>query len=107
MLAGGSVVHPPGGEQGQYYAPTVLAGVTADMRIWQEEVFGPVLVVSQYASDDEAVRLANDCAFGLGSAVFSRSQRHANAIAARLEVGQKLLCKAFDIWYKTGGGCLS
>lgn len=86
VLAGGSVVHPVGGERGQYYPPTVLTGVTPAMRIWQEEVFGPVLAVAPFRSDDEAVRLANDCCFGLGSAVFSRSQAHARALASRLEV---------------------
>ena len=72
---------------GQFYAPTVLVGVTPAMRIWREEVFGPVMVIVKFASDDEAVRLANDCPFGLGSAVFSRSQRRANAIGRRLQVG--------------------
>lgn len=71
---------------GQFYAPTVLVGVRPAMRIWREEVFGPVMVIVQFKDDDEAVRLANDCPFGLGSAVFSRSQRRANAIGRLLEV---------------------
>ena len=85
VLVGGSMVRPPGGEEGQFFAPTVLVGVTPAMRIWQEEVFGPVLAVVRFTDDDDAVRLANDCAFGLGSAVFSRSQRRANAIARQLQ----------------------
>ena len=56
------------------------------MRIWKEEVFGPVMVIVKCGSDDEAVRLANDCPFGLGSAVFSRSAARARSIGARLEV---------------------
>jgi acyl-CoA reductase-like NAD-dependent aldehyde dehydrogenase len=72
---------------GQFYPPTVLVGVTKGMAIWHEEVFGPVMVVVPFSGDDEAVALANDCAFGLGSSVFSGSTRRARAIAARLEAG--------------------
>ncbi len=85
MLVGGHLVEHKSG--GQFYAPTVLVGVTPAMRIWHEEVFGPVMVIVEFATDDEAVRLANDCPFGLGSAVFSRCQRRANAIGRRLQVG--------------------
>ncbi|CAL8470086.1 g9628 [Coccomyxa elongata] len=85
VLVGGHLVEHDSG--GQFYAPTVLVGVTPAMRIWREEVFGPVMVIVQFATDDEAVRLANDCPFGLGSAVFSRSQRRANAIGRRLQAG--------------------
>ncbi|BDA44107.1 betaine aldehyde dehydrogenase, chloroplastic [Coccomyxa sp. Obi] len=85
VLVGGHLVEHESG--GQFYAPTVLVGVTPDMRIWREEVFGPVMVIVKFATDDEAVRLANDCPFGLGSAVFSRSQRRANAIGRRLQAG--------------------
>ena len=54
----------------QFYPPTVLVGVTHEMRIMREEVFGPVLAIVKIHSDDEAVALANDCDFGLGSNVF-------------------------------------
>lgn len=84
-LAGGKP--PAGGSGGQFFPPTVLAGVTKDMAIWHEEVFGPVMIVVPFDSDDDAVALANDCAFGLGSSVFSGSARRARAIAARLEAG--------------------
>ena len=62
------------------------------MRIWQEEVFGPVMVVVPFKDDSEAVAMANDCQFGLGSNVFSRSLSHANDVASRLEVRQSSLC---------------
>lgn len=86
MLTGGKLISGEAG--GQFYAPTVLVGVTPSMRIWKEEVFGPVMVIVKCGSDDEAVRLANDCPFGLGSAVFSRSAARARSIGARLEVRQ-------------------
>jgi acyl-CoA reductase-like NAD-dependent aldehyde dehydrogenase len=84
VMAGG--VLPPKAAGGQFYPPTVLTGVTPAMRIWQEEVFGPVMAVVKFSGDDEAVAIANDCPFGLGSSVFSGSRRRARAIAAQLEV---------------------
>ena len=84
VLAGGRL--PSGGAVGQFYPPTVLVGVTRDMRIWQEEVFGPVAVIVVAADDDDMVALANDCPFGLGSAVWCRDARRAKAISRRIEV---------------------
>lgn len=84
LLAGGSVGKGPG----QFMEPTVLTGVAPSMALWTEEVFGPVLAITAYATDDEAVALANDCAFGLGSAVFAGSASRARAIGARLAAGQ-------------------
>ena len=86
VVIGGEIVRGAGGG-GQFYAPTVLVGVDHSMRIMKEEVFGPVMSVMRFGDDAEAVRLANDCPFGLGSAVFSGSGARANAIAARLECG--------------------
>ena len=84
VLVGGELLTDEAG--GQFYAPTVLVGVRPSMRIWKEEVFGPVMVIVECGSDDEAVSMANDCPFGLGSAVFSRSPAHARSIGTRLEV---------------------
>ena len=84
MLAGGTL--PSNGIVGQFYPPTVLVGVTRDMRIWQEEVFGPVAVIVAAADDDALVALANDCTFGLGSAVWCRDAQRAKAISRRIEV---------------------
>lgn len=77
----------PGGAAGDFFAPTVLTGVPPEARIWREEVFGPVALLVPFRNDDHAVALANDCAFGLGSNVFSSNPRRANAIAARLQAG--------------------
>ena len=85
VLVGGEITHPEGAK-GDFYAPTVLSGVTPDMRIWKEEVFGPVMVVVSFKDDQEAIVLANDCAFGLGSNIFSRSLKRANAMARQLQV---------------------
>ncbi|MCC5949120.1 MAG: NAD-dependent succinate-semialdehyde dehydrogenase [Nitriliruptoraceae bacterium] len=70
-----------------YYAPAVLTGVTPSMRAYSEELFGPVAVVYKVGSDEEALALANDSAYGLGGAVFSTDADRAARIASQLEVG--------------------
>ena len=84
-----ATAQPPAGglASGQFSLPTVLADVTPAMRISREEVFGPVLCVTPFDTDDEAVALANDCAFGLGSSVFGRDGARAQRVAARLQAG--------------------
>lgn len=77
--------HLPG--PGAFVEPTVLADVTADMRAFSEELFGPAAVVYKVADVDEAVELANNSPYGLGGAVFSKDVEKAKAVADRLETG--------------------
>jgi acyl-CoA reductase-like NAD-dependent aldehyde dehydrogenase len=70
-----------------FYAPTLLADVTQDMRLMREETFGPVLPVAAFESDNEAVRLANDSDFGLAASVWTRDRSRGEEIAARLKAG--------------------
>jgi len=72
---------------GHYVAPTVIIGVDNRSAIAQEEVFGPVLIVMPFAADDEAVRIANDSAYGLAGAVLSRSMDRGMNIARRIRTG--------------------
>lgn len=72
---------------GYYYEPTVLTNVNRDMRVWREEVFGPVLPIVSFKTDDEAVKLANDTRYGLGSYIFTSDSDKADSIAARIESG--------------------
>jgi acyl-CoA reductase-like NAD-dependent aldehyde dehydrogenase len=70
-----------------FYAPTVLADVTHEMRIMREETFGPVLPIMPFETDDEAVRLANDSDYGLGASVWTRDRTRGEAVAQRIHAG--------------------
>jgi succinate-semialdehyde dehydrogenase/glutarate-semialdehyde dehydrogenase len=74
-------------EAGNYYAPTVLAGATTDMLLAQEETFGPVVPVFRFATEEEAVALANDTPFGLAAYFYSRDLARIARVASRLESG--------------------
>ncbi len=84
VLAGGTRLPERGVN---FYAPTVLADVTQDMRIMQEETFGPVLPVMACADDDEAVRLANDSEYGLAASVWTRDRKRGDRLARRIHAG--------------------
>ena len=84
LLAGGSRLPDLGPN---FYAPTVLADVTHDMRIMREETFGPVLPVASFGSDEEAIRLANDSDFGLAASVWTRDAKRGEAIARKIQAG--------------------
>ena len=70
-----------------FYAPTVLADVTHEMRIMREETFGPVLPVMPFDTDDEAIRLANDSDYGLAASVWTRDRARGDALARRIHAG--------------------
>jgi betaine-aldehyde dehydrogenase len=78
---------PAGLDRGYYVEPTVFHGVTNDMAIAQDEIFGPVVCVIPYADDADAVRLANDTRYGLNNAVFSAEAGRAAAVAKQLRSG--------------------
>jgi acyl-CoA reductase-like NAD-dependent aldehyde dehydrogenase len=84
VLAGGTRLPKLGAN---FYAPTVLADVTHDMRIMREETFGPVLPVMAYNDDDEAVRLANDSEYGLAASVWTRDSKRGERLARRIHAG--------------------
>jgi acyl-CoA reductase-like NAD-dependent aldehyde dehydrogenase len=84
VLAGG---HSSGAGGGRFYEPTVLVDVDHSMKIMTEETFGPTLPIMKVSDSDEAVRLANDSPYGLGSSVFTRDTERGEQIARRLETG--------------------
>src|SRR3954467_7691204 len=86
-LVTGGAEAPEGLDQGFFVKPTVFSNVTTDMTIAQEEIFGPVLVLMPYDTDDEAVEIANDTVYGLAGAV-SGSDERAKAVARKIRAGQ-------------------
>jgi acyl-CoA reductase-like NAD-dependent aldehyde dehydrogenase len=87
-LVTGGTEPPEGLDHGYFVRPTVFSGVTPEMTIAQEEIFGPVLAVMPYDDEDDAVRIANDSVYGLAGGVWSADEEHAKRIAKRIRTGQ-------------------
>ncbi|WP_431992146.1 aldehyde dehydrogenase family protein [Streptomyces albogriseolus] len=85
LAAGGPEAPRP---QGWYVSPTVLADVTPDMTVAQEEIFGPVLCVLRYEDEEDALRIANGTVYGLAGAVWAGDEPEAVAFARRMDTGQ-------------------
>lgn len=83
VLTGGTVIEG----EGTFYAPTVLGSVPADARLLREEIFGPVLGITTFSTEDEAVRLANDTEYGLVSYVFTQDLARGHRMIDRLATG--------------------
>lgn len=83
----GAVLEAGGEYEGLFYRPTVLSGVKPGMRAYEEEVFGPVINLTTFSSDEEAVAIANDTQYGLAGAIISSNIVRAQAIGAQLKVG--------------------
>src|SRR6202140_1325529 len=90
VLAGGEG-HPEGLDAGFFVKPTVFVNVKNDMAIAQEEIFGPVLSVIAYDSEEEAVRIANDSKYGLHSAVLGTDIQRARRVASQLRAGRVVI----------------
>ena len=86
-LVAGGTGRPDGMTKGYFVKPTVFADVKNDMTIAREEIFGPVLVMIPYDSEEDAIRMANDSPYGLSGYVQSGSLEHARQVAARLRTG--------------------
>jgi aldehyde dehydrogenase (NAD+) len=95
VLVGGEG-RPEGLEAGFYVKPTVFVNVKNDMTIAQEEIFGPVLSVIAYDSEEEAVRIANDSKYGLHSAVLGTDIQHARRVASQLRAGRVVINNMTD-----------
>jgi acyl-CoA reductase-like NAD-dependent aldehyde dehydrogenase len=78
-------------DKGYYYPPTILAdsetGKILDTRLWQEEAFGPIIVVVGFETEQEAVKLANDSEFGLGAGIWTNDLGQAFRVAEQIEAG--------------------
>ncbi|MFO0549279.1 MAG: aldehyde dehydrogenase family protein [Polyangiaceae bacterium] len=90
-IAGGLDSPPVRSAPPQFYEPTILVDVDHTMDITQKEQFGPVMVIVRVRSEEEAIRLANDCPYGLGSSVFSRDVARGERIARRVRAGMSVV----------------
>ena len=90
VLVGGEG-HPDGLEAGYYVKPTVFVNVKNDMTIAREEIFGPVLCVIAYETEDEAIRIANDSRYGLHAAVMGTDLERARRVASQIRAGRVVI----------------
>jgi aldehyde dehydrogenase (NAD+) len=89
-LVAGGIEKPEGYEKGYYVKPTVFANVTNDMTIAKEEIFGPVLSILKYNSEEEAIEIANDTEYGLAGYV-QGEPNHASKVARKIRAGQVII----------------
>ena len=107
-LVSGGLGMPEGISKGYYVKPTIFANVSPDMKIWKEEIFGPVLVITTYKSEEEALTLANDSIYGLSGGVWSKDEERAIKFAKEMRTGQvSVNGGAFNVSAPFGGYKLS
>ena len=87
VVCGGQRPQDPALADGYFFEPTILTGVDNSMRVAREEIFGPVLSVITFSSEEEAVRLGNDTSYGLAAAVWTKDVQRAHRVAHRLKAG--------------------
>jgi aldehyde dehydrogenase (NAD+) len=103
-LVTGGLGRPEGLTRGYYVRPTVFADVKPSMRIAREEIFGPVLSIIPYDSEEDAIRIANETVYGLAAYVQSSNIEHARAVGSRMRAGTVYLNNpGFDIGAPFGG----
>ncbi|KAL7783256.1 Aldehyde/histidinol dehydrogenase [Trichoderma ceciliae] len=97
VAAGGHPLDVEGKGKGFFIAPTVFTDVNPSMRVYREEIFGPVVVILRFKTDDEALELANNTTYGLGAAVFTTDLERAHRMAAEIESGM--------VWINSSQDC--
>jgi acyl-CoA reductase-like NAD-dependent aldehyde dehydrogenase len=103
LLTGGTTA-PEGLDTGYFVQPTVFSNVTRDMTIAREEIFGPVLSIMPYDTEEEAVEIANDSIYGLAGGVWSGDPERAQRVARRIRAGQvEVNGGSFNIMAPFGG----
>ncbi len=105
LLAGGTADSKVGSGQGFFIRPTLFGNVGPKMRIAQEEIFGPVLCMTPFRSEDEVVEMANDTIYGLAAGLWTRDVSTAHRVAGRLDAGQVFVNKygCYDFASPFGG----
>ncbi|KAI7759224.1 hypothetical protein LZL87_008601 [Fusarium oxysporum] len=97
VAAGGHPLKVGGSDKGFYISPTVFTDVKPSMRVFREEIFGPVVVISTFKTEEEAIELANDTTYGLGAAAFTTNLEKAHRVAAAIEAGM--------VWINSSQDC--
>jgi len=87
LLTGGKALQPKGVEGGYFVAPTIFTDCTDDMTIVKEEIFGPVMSVLTFESEEEVIKRANDTEFGLAAGIFTNDIRRAHRVVKQMEAG--------------------
>lgn len=87
LVSGGERYTNVGSGKGFFIKPTIFTNVKPEMKIFREEVFGPFVVIASFSTEEEALDLANDTTYGLGSAVFTTDLTRAHRVARRIEAG--------------------
>ena len=96
LVLGGNAVQPDSAPNGWFIEPTIFTDVTPDMRLAREEVFGPVLAVVPFDSEEDAIRIANDSKFGLAAGVWTRDSARGIRMAERIAAGTVYINNYFN-----------
>lgn len=96
VAVGGETVKIDGFEGGNWYAPTVITDVKNDMTVAQEEIFGPVVVVTKFSDEKEGICLANDTKYGLAAAIWAKDQALINRVASAIQAGTIMVNSPFS-----------
>lgn len=104
IAIGGKKVKVDGFEGGYWYAPTVITNVTRDMKVVQEEIFGPVVVAMTFKDEEEAIQLANDTKYGLAAAIWAKDQGLIHRVASSIQAGTIMVNSPFSAFPGTPFG---
>lgn len=96
LECGGEPFKDVGDGKGFFIQPIVFSNVSSKMRIYQEEVFGPFVAISRFSTEDEAIHMANDTTYGLGSALFTQNLVRAHRVA-KIQAGM--------VWINSSNDC--
>ncbi|KAI9746563.1 MAG: hypothetical protein M1818_000276 [Claussenomyces sp. TS43310] len=100
LISGGEAYTNVGSGKGFFINPTIFTDVKPSMKIYREEIFGPFVVIASFGTEEEALELANDTTYGLGSAVFTQDITRAHRVARRIEAGMVWINSSNDSDYR-------